>query len=200
MHMPKVTLPTIFVVIFSLLLGKTDAAVTITISQSGNSVIFNATGALEIDASTVGAPEYSVPEARGFSPYTVGFPVPVLFTSLRMGNKTPSNIDAYYLTSSFPDYGVANYHEATTSSGDIIGFRSNVLILPDGYVSGSEILSESTHANVMLSSFGFIPGSTYQAALSGNTADTVTINIVPEPSVISLGVIGCVIVSMIRRR
>ncbi|MEE3331370.1 MAG: PEP-CTERM sorting domain-containing protein [Myxococcota bacterium] len=95
----------------------------------------------------------------------------------------------------------------TSGSGDIIiwnfdGFfadgllgstEQGMLLLPDGYSSGASLFGSATIAGASLASLGVTPGSFVWSWGSGSTADSITLNIVPEPStalLICTGLLG----------
>ena len=65
--------------------------------------------------------------------------------------------------------------------------------LPAGYVSGDPLANTATFDNANLESLGLTPGTYSYTWGSGDHADSLTIDIVPEPStwaLLSVGVVG----------
>ncbi len=90
-----------------------------------------------------------------------------------------------------------------SGSGDRLGVQPtlNTLVLPRGYVSGTQLSGTSTFANATLQSLNMTPGTyitTWGSTVSGN-ADSLVMNVgvtaVPEPSsliLLSIGAVGLV--------
>ncbi|MEM7147392.1 MAG: hypothetical protein AAF591_19915 [Verrucomicrobiota bacterium] len=74
---------------------------------------------------------------------------------------------------------------------------TSTLVLPQNYNSGEPINASSTYLNHTVQTLGLVPGSYPGTLVSG---DTVTLNIVPEPSRTLLALGGLCIALFVRRR
>ncbi len=79
-----------------------------------------------------------------------------------------------------------------------IDLAQDYVILPWGYVSGTVISSTATWNDTTLSALGVTEG-TYTATYNGG-ADSIVVNIVPEPATFSLVVMVAAVGFLIRRR
>jgi PEP-CTERM motif-containing protein len=98
---------------------------------------------------------------------------------------------------------------ASSGSGNMFmfdntGFGSFILAVPVGYTTDSPISNFSTYNNRTLSQLGLTPGTFTWTMGTGNTENTVIINVsatpVPEPSTLALLTLGSVIAFATRRR
>ncbi len=90
---------------------------------------------------------------------------------------------------------------ATSGSGDIVGVGAGVsLVVPEGYVSGSQLSDTDTYFDETIAQLGLAPGIYNYTWGSGATADSLTINIgvVPEPA--SVAVVAIPALALLRRR
>jgi hypothetical protein len=90
---------------------------------------------------------------------------------------------------------------ATTGSGNLVGvYGGEGLIVPEGYVSGSQLSDTDTYFDETIAQLGLAPGIYNYTWGSGPTADSLTINIgvVPEPA--SVAVVTIPTVALLRRR
>jgi hypothetical protein len=93
------------------------------------------------------------------------------------------------------NFGMDNQTFASSGSGDIFGlfFDSVLLVVPGGYVKADPLSGTSTYSGETFASLGMIPDTYVWSWGSGETADSFTLNVVPEPStaiLMSLGLIG----------
>jgi hypothetical protein len=79
-----------------------------------------------------------------------------------------------------------------------IDLAQDYVILPWGYVSGTVVSSTATWNDTTLSALGVTEG-TYTATYNGG-ADSIVVNVVPEPSIFSLLGIVTAVGFLIRRR
>jgi hypothetical protein len=74
------------------------------------------------------------------------------------------------------------------------------LVVPEGYVSGSQLSDTDTYFDETIAQLGLAPGIYNYTWGSGATADSLTINIgvVPEPA--SVAVVAIPALALLRRR
>jgi hypothetical protein len=86
--------------------------------------------------------------------------------------------------------------------GDIFGlfFDSGQLVVPGGYVQGTPLSGTSTYINKDFEDLGMDVGSYTWSWGSAGTADSLTLNVVPEPSTATLMTLGLIGLAARRRR
>ena len=97
---------------------------------------------------------------------------------------------------------------ASASAGDVVGllgssessFATPILLLPTGYVSNSLLTNSATFAGTTFDSLGLTPGTYMYSFGTGDFADTLTVNVVPEPSTSALALVGAGLVGLMLRR
>jgi hypothetical protein len=172
--------------------GAAEAAVVMTLSESGGNVNLVASGTLNMAAISA-----------NFSGGATGFlkPNDLYLTTLGSGFADTSIHNGVVGPTSF---GLGSIGFAANSgSGDALGVFGSFggLIVPRGYVSGAPLSGTSTWSGQTFSSMGVTPGTYVYSWGAGATADTLTINVgaaVPEPSSSLLGLVGAL--SLLRRR
>jgi hypothetical protein len=177
------------------------AGVVINVQQSGNDVVATASGTLNMAALTLFSSCNCGGEVAGTawgsgdsSALSVGVPG---------ATQSPWTGD---ITGPFP-FSTGPVFVGTSGSGDPVGISHlvgsltpTVLYTSAGYTSGSPLEGTTTWGNSTISSLDLIPGS-YQCTWgTGPTADSLTINIVPEPSTFGLAGLGVAALMIFRRR
>jgi hypothetical protein len=177
------------------------AAVVINVQQSGNDVVATASGTFNMaalafvgGAGNGGLIAGTLWGTGDSSLLTVG--MPDASVSLWVGN----------ITGPFP-FCTGDTFMGTSGSGDALGIAHLVtgssplgIYTPDGYTSGSPLQGTTTWGNSTISSLDLIPGSYQYTWGAGPTADTLTINIIPEPSTFALAGLGLAALMIFRRR
>ena len=155
------------------------ATVIVTAEEIGGDVVFSGSGTLDLTAWTGqffgfnSGPSIVQPAGTRF---TVGA------TSLIDLYSTPSN---YSAPSPFGP-GISTI-AATSGSGDQFGIVSAAsLYVPHGYASGGALSGSATYAGETFASLGMTPGTYVWSWGSGSSADSLTLNIVPEPTAVLL--------------
>ena len=93
-----------------------------------------------------------------------------------------------------------------SSSGPPVGVHPSPvgpptgLILPEGYSSGTPLSSSATFSGQTISGLGMTPGTYVTTWGSGPNMDSYTLNVVPEPTAVTLVGIGSLLLLTIRRR
>lgn len=166
------------------LTSPAEAAYTINVTEVGNDVVASGSGSFNTAAITVNpfGSSFGSPFINGNAGITIGVSGPV---------------DRYNFAVGPAAFGSFLNSSASSSTGATVGRFSNILFVPLGYISGTELgVSTATFGNATLASLGLNPGSyTYnlQATVGGATVDTFTINIaasVPEPATWAMMLLG----------
>jgi hypothetical protein len=124
-----------------------------------------------------------------------------------IGTGAAASYDIYYnvgLTGP-ANFGGGGLTFPNSASGDFVAFRGNLILVPQGYVSGSALSDTATYDNATFSSLGVTPGTYNWTWGFGTHADSFTLEIggVPEPStwaLICLGFLGLAGVKLRARR
>jgi hypothetical protein len=167
----------------------TKAAFIINIQQSGSDVVANGSGTLTIPGSPFGS-------ATGSSP------------SINSGKAQIEVGTGAFNAYSVAFTGASNFGSAINSPSSGIGTGDPVLVtafgsqlqLPLTYVSGAALSDTATFQNRTLAELNLVPGTYTESYGSGATADSITVNIVPEPASISLILVGAMAVLLQRKR
>lgn len=169
-----------------LVMSAANAAVTITITESGSDVVATGAGTINMNGLTLLAPG---------GPAALTLPS----SSVLVLGQGGSNI---YTPASNPNSGLgpgAAMVDATSASGMNFGMGGGGVMFVDmNYVSGTEFTTSATWANASLASLGLTPGTYQYSWGSGADIDTLTVNIIPEPSTALLGILGSL--ALLRRR
>jgi hypothetical protein len=168
-----------------LVAGPARASVILTATEVGSDVVFQGGGTIDLTDLTFYFDSFS---SAGIRPN---------FVVVLLGSLPNAPID-YYQGIAGPAHigpGIgAGVSFPTSGSGNRIGVSSNILILPDGYMSGNPLSATDTFAGQSFASLGLTPGTYLWTWGSGGSADSLTIQIgaVPEPS--SIVILGTAIV------
>ena len=95
-------------------------------------------------------------------------------------------------------FGSGGQTNPTETSGDAFGIFQNSLVLPDDWISGSNVSGQMTWANTSLESLGIDTSQVHTWTLRG-TGDTITMSVVPESSSYSL-LLGSLVLGLIAYR
>jgi hypothetical protein len=123
--------------------------------------------------------------------------------SIVVGPTPAVDSDIYFTPTDFTgpsQFGTGSETFADSGSGDIFGLgfisSSRSLWVPDTYVSGNSLSGSSTYSSETFASLGIDLGSYTWSWGSGGTADSFTLNAVPEPSAVasllSMGIVGLI--------
>jgi len=177
------------------------AGILISFEEVGSDVVATVSGSLTLPAPT--STGNSITINNGIAPDSPFFEFGVGQSLLA---------DAYNWTSSFPAYGTEDFNgpgwvdRATIATASGIAdserflFGSANLQLPTSFVSGAPIDGTITWANQSFTTLGLTQG-TYSRGLDNDPTQTVTLNVVPEPttSVLAFAGVGCCAVLAARR-
>lgn len=166
-----------------------QAAVTLTIAPSGANVIATGSGTINLSALTL---EFggSVPNGA----------VNASFGVIRVG--AASNITSYMGATGPASFGSGVLTASNTGSGDVfqVHGREGALLVPEGYVSEAPLSGTATWNGATLSSLGLTPGTYVYSWGTEGTADSFTVQIVPEPSHALLSLAGLGTLALRRSR
>jgi len=158
-----------------------DAAFVITLQQFGNDVVANGSGTFNTTALTLdfnsGGSSFLIPSSSAF---IFGPDVNTPHGSW-LGMSGPSS------------FGTGGQTFSSIGSGAPVGRFGGSLILPQGYVSGTPLTNSTTWTNKTLATLGVTPGTYTWTWGTGPTADSMTIQAVPEPGsalLLALGTLG----------
>lgn len=184
------------IIVLLLASSLSQAAVTILMEQVGGNVVATLSGAIN---SLPGAPTASG-NLGSFSGVRPSGPTMAFGLSQYPGVSLVA-VNYYTATSVPNNFGTGtNLLQATSSTAPTtMMFRnlsSNNIMIDQTYVLGTAVTGTMTWASQTLSSMGVTPG-TY---VWGWTGDSVTLNVVPEPSALSLLVAGFGGLAILRRR
>jgi hypothetical protein len=174
------------------------------IVEVGSDIVITGSGTIDL---TLWSSEGSIPVTSGAGGSGGGFHtngVEMEMVTVGVGDPGPggSYLDVYTLDSPAltgpTSAGPLNFSLTgpPSASGDLVywnfdgtyadffnfGNQQGMLILPDGYSSGASLVGLSTIPGTSLASLGMTPASFVWSWGSGSSADSITLNIVPEPS------------------
>ncbi len=156
------------------IISTAQAAVVIDAAETGGNVVLTGSGSANLTAWTFSSVinDFSRIEPSNDATAVVG-PTPAV-PSDRYGN--PQNFAG---PSGFGPGGVTN---ASSGTGDIFGILGRFNFnLPPGYVSGSPLSGSATYNSATFASLGMTPGSYTWTWGSGEDADSLTLNVGPDP-------------------
>ena len=165
-----------------------------TLVQSGSNVVGTGSGTINLFALT----------PANFVSTEAGVSGPQGFAALG-----PETTTAAYTAVSGPSsFGSGGFFAASAGSGDTVGISiggviSDVLFLPDNYVSGASLSDSATWDNATIASLGLTPGTYTWTWGSGASADSFTVQIdasTPEPGSVALFGAGFVGLAALSRR
>jgi hypothetical protein len=168
---------------------RARGAVVITIGEQGPNVVLVGSGTLNTDALTLLVGGYA---SAVLQPNIAQF----------IGGSTFSLVSAYEGVIGPASIGPSSVlYTADVSGGHLVGVIGGsspaVLLVPEDYVSGSALASNATFTGHGLASLGLAEGSYVWTWGSGPTADSLTLNVIPESSTALITFLG---LSLLLRR
>jgi protein with PEP-CTERM/exosortase system signal len=145
--LPKKLLPlTLFgIAVTSLFPVQPVQGFTITMEQIGSNVVANGSGAIELTGLSFLFGGIAIPN---ISPNTA---------SLSVGQS--ASVDAYSAISGPASFGSGGFTFANGGSGDAVGVQGLLVLVPQGYVSGTALSDSMTFNNSTFASLGVTPGT-----------------------------------------
>ena len=168
------------------------AAVVFTATESGSDVVVTGSGTLDTDAWGVSAGGFNTDK---LIPNMAGIVMGAAGPHLGTGYGSPTNYSAP------TNFGPGGAIDATSGSGDSFGITEfGVLFVPNGYTSGDPLSGTMTFAGQSFASLGVQTGTYEWSWGDGGDADSITLNVVPEPSAALLFGAASLAISVRRRR
>ncbi len=168
----------------SLAAPPAQADYIVTLTQVGGNVVATGSGTIDLtDLSLFGTGIVITSVTPSSGRITIGPAASPAFTTVYTGFTGPTSFGSGGTT--FPSSG----------SGPIVGtITSSLLVVPEGYVSGSTLSDTSTYDDATFASLGMTPGTYTWTWGSGSAADSFTIEVVPEPE--SLALLGTALLGL----
>jgi hypothetical protein len=191
----KVATLTATLITLGSLAGGASGATLITFEETGGSVTATVSGTANLTDLSIQASRIPVSSAGGSSVYA---------NPAFLGIGGSSNFDAYATITGSISIGLGTTQfTATSSIGDFVGIGNGTgtgtnpvdLWLPSGYVSGDSLSGISSWSGESFASIGLSTGTYVWNWGAGASADTLTINVIPEPTssmFLGLGALGFV--------
>ena len=173
-----------------------SAELIMTVSQVGSNVVAIASGSVNLDAVVLVSSTW---DGIGVVP-TYGY---CSVGEADIDLSVPDGCSYYGISGPDSIGSSSTTVEASSGSGDAVGMfaTASLLLLPENYVSGAELYGTATFENSTISGLGLDEGQYVYTWGSGDTADSLTVNIgvVPEPATAGLLGMSCVALWLIRR-
>lgn len=147
-----------------------QAAVTITVTETGGNVVATANGTLNLAALAFNTNMLADSIVRAVTGWiVVGTP------------PAPTLADAYTAPPGPLNFGPGNFVVADAGTGDKVGVTGVNIWVPTGYVSGAPLAGTATWNAQTLATLGLTPGTYTWSWGAGPTADSLTVSIVTPP-------------------
>lgn len=174
-------------------IGVSHAAVIINFEEVGVDVVASYSGSINLTSTISGPGSGSGFNLSDFD----GAGTAKFFRSLGGGTTDDYQLGSFDAT---PDFGGSG--AATSRSGDEFLIEATdtrqQIYLPDGYVTNTSISGSLTFAGTDIATLGLNPGSYVWSWTNNTVSESVTFNVVPEPSSLALLAIGGL--ALLRRR
>jgi hypothetical protein len=178
--------------------GTARAGVLIAIEQVGADVVVEAAGTIDTTGLTFHSSFVGFPDIR---PSAAG---------IALGPTDGQSVDSYTGVMGPISFGPGGINFPSSGSGDLFGVSGldGSIAVPQGYKSGTSLLSNGKYEGQSFSSLGLTPGTYGYSWGTGDHVDTLAVMIgvaaeVPEPPTLALTVGGLALVAVahaLRRR
>lgn len=160
--------------VFAVTALNAQAAFVFTLQQVGSNVVATGAGTINIAALTLENLD-SPGDSSNINP-AIGF--------LAAGPTSEVPIQEYAGISGPASFGTGGHTSSTTGSGNLVAVYGDdsMLFVPNGYVSTTVLSDTTTWTGATFSSLGITPGTYTYTWGSASTADSLTVQAVPEPS------------------
>lgn len=171
---------------------QSNGAVTITAIETGGDVMFMGSGMINLGSLSFSR---SIDSYAGLTPKNQSFPPGVTLGGTGTGTD-PLLMNRYLGISTTPSIlGSGAFRIFDLVSGDRFGVGNRIvgaeISVPDGYISGSMLQGTGTFIGETFATLGVVPGTYVWEWGSGNSADSLTLNVlIPEPSTGMLVIFG----------
>lgn len=169
-------------VIFLAIAAPSRAAFVFSLTEVGSDVQITGSGSLNLSALTVGSAGPSSP----------AFTVPSEAFLSAGGGQAAGSFSGITGPASFGVGPFSGFAGVTAGQPVAIDGSRGTIQVPFSYVSDAALTNSATFQNQTFASLGLSPGSYVYTWGSGGSADSLTINIVPEPSTLVLSIVGLV--------
>jgi hypothetical protein len=147
---PPAVLPALTLVIaLGFFIRPAQANYIATLEQVGSGLIATGNGAIDLTGLSFPATFGTV---AGIFP-SIGF--------MSLGPTSFPSTDQYTGITGPTSFGIGGFNNASSGSGDLVGIngRDGILVVPQGYISGSPLSSSSTYPGLTFGSLGVTPGT-----------------------------------------
>ncbi len=194
--------------LFAIATPHASGAVVITATQAGGDVVFNGAGTFDLSALTFFSNEGGVSSSfLGIPPVALVGPVLTIEEIFAPG---APRFDFYsgLLVAPSGIGSQAAFVEANDGSGDLFGVHSltfpgdvnvPIIIVPESYKSGTDLTGTGIFFNQTFDTLGITPGSYTWSWGSGENFDSLTLNVIPEPSAAGLVFVATILILSIRQ-
>lgn len=178
-------------------IGVTDANASfiINIDQVGSNVVASGSGSFNLTGLT----------DRGNGGYAIPQTTPE-FGILDIGGANHTPVEVYTILQGPTSFGTGWISFSSTETGPLVGIspagqaNNEDLFLPPDYIGGTTITNSDTWESATLDSLGLTPGTYTWTWGTGANADSLTVNVVPEPAMLAVFGIPALLLVGLRRR
>jgi hypothetical protein len=158
------------------LAGTADAGFVIDVSQAGSNVVAAGSGSIDLTGLSF---LFSGVDSSGVNPGS-GLVV--------VGPSVVTSVDVYSGATGPISFGGGGFTHASSGNGDLVGIEGifGDIVVPEGYVSLTPLSGNATWDNTTIAGLGLTPGIYTYTWGAGGPAQSLTVNIVPEPSSLAM--------------
>jgi hypothetical protein len=163
--------------------SRADAGFVINVTQVGSNVVATGSGSIDLAGLSF---LFSGVDSSGVNP---GNGVIVI------GPPVITSVDVYSGVTGPISFGGGGFTHASSGNGDLVAIEGALgdIVVPAGYGSGTSLSGSATFDNTTIAGLGLTPGTYVYTWGVGPSADSLTVNVAPEPSSMVTGLIGMVL-------